>query len=171
MLCRRLASSSLRVKRILDNVAEVGTIIAVIQLADRVAILCKYCIETVRDAPHDIRSILLETSMLKAVLEYVHYLAEHQDDLSSIVAQLDHDGVPKHHCRAILGEMRDLLAPLETVTEKPDPAQPKRRKTEGLSNALARLAWPLKETKARKMLQELNRYISLISLALVSQSA
>jgi hypothetical protein len=56
-----------------EAVALSAGIIAIFQIADRVIGLCKLYIETVRDAPSDLRTILLETSTMKTILDNVLY--------------------------------------------------------------------------------------------------
>ena len=49
-------------------------IIAIIMISDRVIGLCKYYIGGLKDAPADLRAILIETSTLKTILENVQFL-------------------------------------------------------------------------------------------------
>ena len=44
-------------------------VIAIIQLADRIIGTCEFYIKTVRDAPKDLCTILIEVSMLKTIFE------------------------------------------------------------------------------------------------------
>jgi hypothetical protein len=44
------------------------SIVAFLQLADRVIGLCKQCIEAVRDAPHELCLVLIEISAIRGHL-------------------------------------------------------------------------------------------------------
>jgi hypothetical protein len=57
-----------------EAIALSASIIAIFQIADRVIGLCKLYIETVRDAPSDLRTILIETSTMKTILENIQFL-------------------------------------------------------------------------------------------------
>ncbi|KAK6064699.1 ankyrin repeat protein [Seiridium cupressi] len=142
--------------------AEVGTILAIVQIADRVIGLCKYWIEAIRDAPSDLRSILLETSMLQTIFKNIEFLITCGDALSTTISDmLDPNGAIEH-CRKTLMELTNLI-PLEDVFAA--------HNSMSRTMMLARLAWPFRENKARKLLQELGRYKAAIGLALTTQSA
>ncbi|KAM0810010.1 hypothetical protein AB5N19_10357 [Seiridium cardinale] len=146
--------------------AEVGTILAIVQIADRVIGLCKYWIETIRDAPSDLRSILLETSMLQATFKNIEFLATCGDALSTTISDMLDPNGPIEHCRKVLMELTNLIPPEVVLAAHNSMSRKERTKM-----MLARLAWPLRENKAHKLLQELGRFKTTIGLALTTQSA
>jgi len=145
--------------------AELGILIAIIQGADRVIELCRYWIETVRDAPGDLRSILIETSMLRSVFENVQFLARCGDAASPVLEKLSGPNGSLDHCQKLLADLEKLFPSGDVYTLGKDGS--KKRK---LGAALANLAWPFKEPKAQKLLQELVRYKTAINLALTVKS-
>jgi hypothetical protein len=52
-----------------EAIALASSIIAVVQLADGIASVCKSLIETVQDYPRDLRLIFIETGSLKVILK------------------------------------------------------------------------------------------------------
>ncbi|KAK9800034.1 hypothetical protein SCARD494_01827 [Seiridium cardinale] len=146
--------------------AEVGTILAIVQIADRVIGLCKYWIETIRDAPSDLRSIPLETSMLQATFKNIEFLATCGDALSTTISDMLDPNGPIEHCRKVLMELTNLIPPEVVLAAHNSMSRKERTKM-----MLARLAWPLRENKAHKLLQELGRFKTTIGLALTTQSA
>ncbi|KAH6880034.1 hypothetical protein B0T10DRAFT_519626 [Thelonectria olida] len=145
--------------------AEVGTLIAIVQLADRVIGLCVYWIEGVRDAPADLRSILLETSMLQTIFKHIEFLISCDNTVSAAFSNLSKPDGPLEHCHRILTSLIDLF---------PDGGMPTRHASssarEKVTAMAARLAWPFKEPKARKLLEELGRYKTAITLAITAES-
>ncbi len=57
-----------------EAIGVAASIVAVIQLADRVATVCTKYISTCRDYPKDLRSIYVEVSSVKAVFEGLQFL-------------------------------------------------------------------------------------------------
>ena len=149
-----------------EAIAIGASVIAIIQIADRIVGLCKFYIETARDAPADLRVILIETSTLKAILESVEYLSAHDRvhpklsensyDLSSLIEE----------CYRTVAELENLFPRdgSKTTAQKGS----KKMKLEFLLTALA---WPLKEKKAQRLLAELTRYKTAIGLALTNSIA
>lgn len=146
--------------------AEVGTLIAIVQLADRVVGLCIYWIEVVRDAPADLRSMLLETSMLQTIFKHIDFLISCDTTASAAFSNLSKPGGPLEHCHRILTSLIDLFPDGDNYTSHASSSI-----REKVTTMAARLAWPFKETKARKLLEELGRYKAVITLALTAESA
>jgi hypothetical protein len=146
--------------------AEIGTVLAIIGIADRVIGLSRHYIGTIRDAPSDLRSILLETSMLRAVLKHIDVLTKYDGDVSTTLSNLSQPDGPIQHCEKILTDLVGLF-PEEVISTGNGDRSWKEKRT----SMMARLAWPLKEPKARKLLQELGRHKSAINLALTTDSA
>jgi len=73
-----------------------ASVIAIIQIADRIVRLCKFYIEAVRDAPSNLRVILLETSTLKTIFENLQFLMACSSKASATVRSLaGQDGLIK----------------------------------------------------------------------------
>jgi hypothetical protein len=60
----------------MDPVSAGASVIALIQLADRLVQLCSHYIETVQNYPKDSRVILIEASSLRSILENLQFLLE-----------------------------------------------------------------------------------------------
>jgi hypothetical protein len=142
-----------------------ASIIAIVQIADSVIELCKFYIETLHDCPSDIRTILVETSTTKSILESVQFLASCKNGPSTMLEGLGGTDGPIKGCRSAITKIKKLL-----------PAGPERgvggskSKREKIEACLATLAWPLKEKKARKLLEEINQHKATINLALTTES-
>ena len=147
-----------------EAIAVGASVIAIIQIADRIIGQCKFYIETARDAPSDLRVILVETSTLKVILENLNFLSACDGPLSTATGRISGANGPIEGCLRTAAELEKLF-PL-------DASQTTRRKTSKrrLDSVLTALAWPLKESKARKLLDEMTRYKTTISLALTTSS-
>src|SRR5271165_5643338 len=87
-----------------------ASVVAFIQLADRVIGLCKFYIETVRDAPHDLRAILIEISALKSMLENLEFLIRvDPNTVSEVIRNLGSPDGTLVACRRSLGELEKLF--------------------------------------------------------------
>lgn len=127
-----------------------ASIIAIVQLVEKIISTCRWYLTTARDAPNDLRTIMIEVASLKSILD-THRLSPILENLK------DRDG-PLEACR------RELVILDTLVSSAPLPGTgPKRRKV--LLSATA-LAWPLKETKARKLLENIGRHKATIHFAL-----
>lgn len=147
------------------EVAAVASVIAIIQITDRIISLCKFYIGTARDAPSDLRLILIETSTLKTILENLNFLSACNDPLSEATGRISGPDGPIEGCLRTATELEKLFpADAAQTTSR---RNGKRRK---LDSVLTALAWPLKESKARKLLDEMARYKTTISLALTTSS-
>jgi hypothetical protein len=143
-----------------EIVAFGASVVAFIQLADRVISVSKFYLEALDDCPHDIKTVLIEITSLKALLESLKFLIGLKNDAaptSSFLSHLGGQGGPIEGCRDAVTMLEKLIPPQTRA-----PAQ-KRRKTE---NLLKCLAWPLHQTKATKLLAEISRYKDSITLAI-----
>ncbi len=154
----------------MDPVSIGAGLIAFFQIADRVIQLCKFYIESLRDAPHDLRVILIEVTSLKGILENLDYLLKVDPNLLS-------DATPNHWCRdGTLDACQRCLTQLEalfpsgTAHNGSSISQGNRNKRQRISQVATVLAWPLKEGRARKLLQEVSRHKATITLALSAES-
>lgn len=76
----------------------IASIFAIVQVADRVIGLCRFYLETVHDAPSDLRAILVETSAIKAILENVKFLVSCNNQKSIILDDLSGQNSPIQGC-------------------------------------------------------------------------
>jgi len=140
---------------------EVSSVIAIIQVVDRVIDLCRFYVETAKEASSDIRSILLETSILKTVLENVKFLIQQQQNVTTpgLSCLIGPNGVIET-CEKTA---KDLVAlfPVDIV-----PRSRKRKRDLATS-----LAWPLKKAKADKLRTEICHCRANIVLAITADSA
>ena len=148
-----------------EAIALGASIIAIIQITDRIVDLCKFYIETVQDAPSDLRVILMETSMLKTILENLKFLTTCNDGLSTIPSTLSSAGDPIEGCLKSVTELEKLF-PSNYVQSAGQNGLKERK----LRATVAALAWPLKASKAKKLLDEIMRYKTTITLALTAES-
>ena len=142
-----------------------ASVIAIIQITDRIVGLCKHYITTVQDAPSDLRLILLETSALKTIFENVNFLTASDSGVSNIVNGLSGVDGPIEGCLKSVTRLEKLFP--SDFTQGTGRNRSKKQKVKA---TLAALAWPLKETKARKLLDELSRYKTTIILAITVES-
>lgn len=142
-----------------------ASVIAIIQISDRIIGLCKFYVETARDAPSDLRVILIETSALKTILENLNFLAACDGPDSPAARCISGADGPIEGCLRTVTELEKFFPSNSVWTEERKTS--KRRK---LNSVLTALAWPLKESKARKLLDEMMRYKTTIGLALTTNS-
>ena len=152
-----------------EEMAEVlgigASVIAIIQITDRIVGLCKHYITTVKDAPSDLRFILLETSALKNIFENLDFLTGCDCGVSNIVSGLAGVDGPIEGCLKSVTQLEKLFP-----SDRMQDARKNRSKKQKVKATLAALAWPLKETKARKLLDEISRYKTTITLAITTES-
>ncbi|KAF3803100.1 hypothetical protein GCG54_00011766 [Colletotrichum gloeosporioides] len=146
----------------------VASIFATVQIADRVISLCKRYIESIQDAPSDLRTILIETSSVKAILENVKFIIECDNGQSKIFDSLNGPSGPVDGCHRAMKSLEGLFRTDTTSTQ--GLSRSKKLKGHALVT-IATLAWPLKESKARKLLQDVATYKDTIMLALTANTA
>lgn len=140
-----------------------ASVIAIVQIADRIIRLYKFYIKTARDAPSDLRTILIETSTLRTVLESLQYLTKHDSASSTTAKNICGPNGPIEGCHQTLAALENLFP-----DDGSRPSQHRKTNRMRLVYILTSLAWPLKETRARKLLDELMRYKTTISLSLTT---
>jgi hypothetical protein len=111
----------------MDPLSLGASIVAFIQIADRVIGACKYCIDTIKDAPKDMTMILGEAMSLRAVLESLSAVNLHVNTIKLVPGLFESAG-PIEACRRCLTALEHLL-PAEAV----DLSTRKRRKLAWLS--------------------------------------
>ena len=142
-----------------------ASLIAVVGLADKVISRCHRYLSTVKDCPSDLRTILLETSSIKAVIENLEFLRNNSPDphLKQLLLGLDGADGPVQGCRECLQQLENLIPDDNTQGSRGKRKRP-------LQPTLVRLAWPLHATKAKRLLDELGRFRGSISLTLVTDT-
>lgn len=129
-----------------------ASIIAFIELTNRIVGTCKYCIETIKDAPKDFQMILGETTSLEAIIETLKASGAESLGLS----------VTLEACHACLSALEVLL---------PKPQRHSLSSRKWRKSMRAELAWPLKESKARKLLAEVAQHKATLLLAISGDMA
>jgi hypothetical protein len=145
----------------MDPFSAVASAIAVVQIADRIIALCKAYITGVNDAPADLKAILIEVGSVKCVLEVIELLDPSRGggDSVEILKRLQ---TPLEGCKEALKSLEALFPPQSALSAK--------RKRKKLSLSLTSLAWPFKRDKALKLLEEIGRYKSTMSLSLTTEA-
>lgn len=138
-----------------------ASIIAVVQIADRIATISKSLIETVQDYPKDLRLFYIETGSLKVIFESLHFLKHDDPADSALLQRLRGDDGPIQGCKAAMEQLDRLFPSLPLPT-----AKGKGTKRIKMQTVLVSLAWPLKADKARKLLDEIMVHKSTINMAL-----
>ncbi|KAF2727946.1 hypothetical protein EJ04DRAFT_504871 [Polyplosphaeria fusca] len=140
------------------------SVIAVVQITDRVIHLCKFYLGSLKDVPSEIRVILLEVSTLKAVLENIQFIDNNGGN--AIVSRLGGKDGSIEACKRTVAALEDLF-PSEHVGQSGNGS--KNRKFM-MKVSLATLGWPLKEKKAKQLLEEICRYKATFTLVLSTDS-
>lgn len=177
-----------------DPLSIIASSIAVIQAADAIISLCKGYIESVLDAPSDIRRVYVEVSVLKAVFENLKFLDENGNGGSSpmLLKILGKDGPVQGCQRCITAIQAELFSDTTSAAEKPkkhdhNPGKLRRalswlarllgkkgkvptKQQRALGRGLSGLTWPLKKGKVLKLLEEVTQYKDSITLAISSEN-
>lgn len=130
-------------------------IIAFIQLADSVIRACKECIEAIKDAPKDMQMIIGEVTSLKAILESFSAVDLHVNTIKLVPGLFEATG-PVEACQRCLSTLLLLLP-----SDLPEASKGKLRRI-----TFAELAWPMKQSKARKLLAEISGHKATLLLAI-----
>lgn len=130
-----------------DPLSIAASIVGLIGLADKVIRASQHCIDTVRDAPNDMKIIAGEASSLRVIFESL------ADAGSGPATKLLGANGPIEACHRCLAALEALL-----------PAEQRRAGQRRLT--LADLAWPFKQSKARKILAEISQHKATLLLAM-----
>jgi len=133
-------------------------------LADSVVSLCKLYIGLARDAPSDLRLILIETSTLKTILDNIQFLASNGHEPATLTTLTGADG-PIEGCRKALSQLSGLLS---SEGSHPNSALGSASMQRKVKATLTTLAWPLKASTARKLLAEVVQHKTTLDLALTA---
>ncbi|KAH7009774.1 hypothetical protein EDB80DRAFT_610302, partial [Ilyonectria destructans] len=144
----------------MDPLSIAASIFAVVQIADRVISLCKFYLELSRDAPSDLRVILIEASALRTILDNIQFLASSGHGPTTLNTLTGNDG-PIEGCRRTLDQLNGLFS--SDYLHQTSGNRSRRRKVKA---TLTTLAWPFKESSARKLLVEVVQHKTTLNLAL-----
>lgn len=139
-----------------DPLSVGASIIAFVQIADRLIGMCKYWVETIKDAPKEMQMILGEATSLKAIMESLKVAKLHPSTATYVPSLFKASG-PVEACRRCLIGLENLLPSEAKLLSLHD-----RRRGIGF----AELAWPLKESRARKFLAEISYHKATLLLAI-----
>ncbi|KAH7145573.1 hypothetical protein B0J13DRAFT_323366 [Dactylonectria estremocensis] len=139
----------------MDPVSVVNGVIAFTQIADRVIRACNHCIDAVKDAPKDMQMILGETISLRAIIDSLNSVDLHVNTMNLVPSLFAPLG-PVEACRRCLSQLEGLI-PQE---------QPQRASQGKRIMTLAELAWPLKQSKARRVMEEISQHKATLLLAM-----
>jgi len=92
-----------------EAIAIVASVIAVIQLSDRLVGVVKTFIESSKDAPKDFRVILNEISTLKTIFENLKFLIQVNGADSVLLPRLEGPGGPVEGCQVAIKELTQLI--------------------------------------------------------------
>src|SRR5690242_20011340 len=112
-----------------ETVAVVASIIAIIQISDRVISCCKFYIESTTDTPAALRVILVEISTLKSVLESLQFLQSCTHAAPALWKQLSGQDGPIEECKRSITALEKLF-PAGNIPVVGRQPVPKRRRME-----------------------------------------
>jgi hypothetical protein len=152
-----------------EVVAVMASVIAIIQISDRVISLTKYYIESTSGAPSELRIILVEVSTLNVIFKSLEYLEKCDHTSPALWSQIAGPDGPVEGCRQSIKALEGLF-PSESIALPAQNGQPRSAKKCKVDALLNTLAWPLKAHRARDLLQKITQYKTLINLALSTES-
>ncbi|RBQ98250.1 hypothetical protein FVER53590_13571 [Fusarium verticillioides] len=142
----------------------VASAIAVIQISKEVINACKFYIEALRsDAPTSLRTILIEVSTLKSVLENLEFISRCETFTTTLQNGLAASDGPIEGCRVAMVALEKLF-PKQSLHNRQNAS--KRQKVQA---TFATLAWPLKQGQVQDLLQQISRHKEDIKLALTTE--
>ena len=140
----------------MDPISLAASLVAFVQIADRIIVACKHCIDTIRDAPRDMMIIVGEITSLKTILDSFA-TDELRAKTANLAPLLFGPSGPVEACRRCLSSLEKLLPSVQH--------DPQRGSTR-LRITLVELAWPLKESRAKKLLAEIAQHKATLLLAM-----
>ncbi|KAF5989815.1 hypothetical protein FBULB1_581 [Fusarium bulbicola] len=142
----------------------VASAIAVIQLSKEVISACQFYIEALRsDAPTSLRTLLIEVSTLKSVLENLEFIAKRETFTPALQNRLAASDGPIEGCKAAMTALEKLF-PKQSLQSGQNAS--KRQKVQA---TFATLAWPLKQGQVQDLLQQISRHRNGVQLALTTE--
>lgn len=153
----------------MDPLSITSGVIAIIQISTGIVSVCLDYVRDVKDAPSDLRKIMLEVAAVKGIFEALSLLlAPTEGDHSGSSQQKDNERSYSFLRDPIARCARELKA-LDALFPKAESrsSDGKRRKC---IVSLSSLAWPLKSHRAKKHLDDISQYKATINLALTTRS-
>ncbi|KAK8123165.1 hypothetical protein PG984_011835 [Apiospora sp. TS-2023a] len=153
-----------------------ASIIAVIELTDRVVELCKAYIGSATEASKDLRRILAEVSAVKTILENLQFSRDIDTQFGGVLQALERQHGVVSQCFRCVAELERLFPPDIRTDFGPGWAaglalgKGKGKGKERMQRVLTSLSWPLKEPKAKKLLEELATHKLNLNLILTTES-
>ncbi|VTT60773.1 unnamed protein product [Fusarium fujikuroi] len=142
----------------------VASAIAVIQISKEVISACKFYIEALRsDAPTSLRTVLIEASTLKSVLENLEFISKCETFTPALQNRLAASDGPIEGCRAAMTALEKLF-PKQSLQSGQNTSKRQR-----IQAAFSTLAWPLKQGQVQDLLQQISRHKNGIQLALTTE--
>lgn len=155
----------------MDPLSLTASVIGVLQLTGAIISSCSAYISAVKDAPKDLRVIMMEIGSLQAIVRVLD-LPIPDDGFTqdqayvSLLGSLRGPNGPLDGCTNALKALSKLLEEPKTAEEDGN----RRTKRQKALPSMTTLAWPLKRNKAKSLLEEIAQYKSTISLALTADS-
>lgn len=134
----------------MESVAIAANLVALIELAAKITVLCVKYSTAVKNANKDILRLQREVNSLEQVLEHAHQLCNGPD------------GAKLSTSKEILVSSKDCLSELQNLHRKIKPAKRSRIVS---TLRLDELKWPLDSKQVDKVILLFERYKSTISLA------
>jgi hypothetical protein len=150
-----------------EVLAAVASVIAVIQISDRIIGLCKFYIGSLVEIPSSLRAVLIEISTLKTVFEALQFLEKCDHSTPALQKKLSAPDGPIEGCRSAIAELEKLF-PTESVRKAGGNARTSKRQK--VQQTFATLAWPLKQGRVQELLQRISNYKDVIQLTLITGS-
>lgn len=145
----------------------VASVIAIIQISKTVIGICQFYIEEMKEAPSELRLMLVEISTLRAITKNLRFLVDPKTANPGLSNQLVGIDGPVEGCLRALKELEKEL-PHEAALLNGKGS--KRRKVD-VSTWVRALAWPLRVGKVKRLLQDIMLYKGTINLALTTDLA
>jgi hypothetical protein len=150
----------------MDPLSITVSVIAILQLTGTIMSSCNAFISAVKDAPKDLRAIMIEIGSLQAIIRVLDLPTLDPAHSRLLESLRGHNG-PLDGCKEALIVLSGLLKEPKTEQELDGTRPTKRLKT---LPSMTTLAWPLKRNKAKSLLEEIAKYKLTISLALTADS-
>jgi hypothetical protein len=153
----------------MDPLSITSSVIAIIQISTKIVSVCSDYIRDVKDAPSDLRKVMLEVAAVKGIFEALGLLLPGSDCADSVASHQNDNERPFRFLRdSIDGCARELTALEALFPKAEDRSYDGKRRKYLLS--LSSLAWPLKAHRAKKHLDDISQYKATISFALTTRS-
>jgi len=135
-----------------------------LELSAKIIGQCKHIITTAKDAPRELRIILVEVSALEAALKNLNFLADAECGFTEEAANLNGLNNTVESCRGTLEDLVKELGSLSVSDAIPVGAGKRQR-------VKAAVKWVWRESEAKKLLNSVLQHKTTITLSLLSQTA